>query len=74
MNEKHPDYLIIDNFLEHTGLSKETIKGAEHLGQVIHNETMRPQLSNRQDSMVWFRDLAERDQMIPDLRTIAQSM
>ena len=35
---------------------------------------MRPQLSNRQDLMVWFRDLAEKDQMIPELATIAKSM
>ena len=74
MKEKHPDYLIIDNFLELTGLTKETIQGAEQLGKIIHHKTMRPQLSNRQDLMVWFRDLAEKDQMIPELATIAKSM
>ena len=74
LNEKHPDYLIIDNFLEHTGLTKQTLEGAENLGYVIHHKSMRPNLSNRQDLMVWFRDLAEKDQMIPELATIAKSM
>ena len=74
MEEKHPDYLIIDNFLEHTGLTKQTLEGAENLGYVIHHKSMRPNLSNRQDLMVWFRDLDGQADMIPELATINKSM
>ena len=35
LNENHPDYLIIDNFLEHFGLSKEAIKGSADEGEIL---------------------------------------
>ena len=59
LEEKHPDYLIIDNFLEYFGLNKETIQGANKQGNFLHGKTMRPNLYNinRQDLIVWFKDL-----------------
>ena len=74
LNEKHPDYLIIDNFLEYFGLSKEAIQGSAEEGQILKAKTMRPHLQNRQDLMLWFKDLAEQDQGLPSLKTIAQPM
>ena len=43
--EKGPDYLIIDNFLEHFGLTKEVVDNAETLGEILATFTLRPHLN-----------------------------
>ena len=37
-------------------------------------ETMKPELQNRQDLMLWFKGLTEGEDGIPTLRAIARSM
>ena len=72
--EKGPDYLIIDNFLEHFGLDSEALSGTVEIGALLAEETLRPELSNRQDLMLWFKGLTDSEEGIPTLRTIARSM
>ena len=72
--EKAPDYLIIDNFLEHFGLDSEALSGTVEIGALLAEETLRPELSNRQDLMLWFKGLTDSEEGIPTLRTIARSM
>ena len=63
--EKSPDYLIIDNFLEHFGLDNETLQGAQKIGSILAKETLRPELNNRQDLMLWFTGLTNGEGGIP---------
>ena len=73
-NEKAPDYMIIDNFLEHFGLDHEVLAGSKEVGELLSEAGLRPELNNRQDLMVWFKGLTDGGEGIPDLRTIAGSM
>ena len=72
--EKGPDYLIMDNFLEHFGLDTEALSGSVEIGGLLAKETLRPELSNRQDLMLWFKGLTDGAEGIPALRTFARSM
>ena len=66
--------MIIDNFFEHFGLDNETINGTVEVASLLAEETMKPELQNRQDLMLWFKGLTEGEDGIPTLRAIARSM